>query len=119
MRLERISRPRKGNAQTFQFHKGAIRTLKCCILTLKSSPFQFHKGAIRTIKAHFGVTPPDKFQFHKGAIRTISSLVMRVLLIYFNSIKVRLEPAPFTPSTDDVGFQFHKGAIRTRCTLKK
>ena len=41
---------------------------------LSESQFQFHKGAIRTIKAHFGVTPADKFQFHKGAIRTTTSL---------------------------------------------
>ena len=75
--------------------------------------FQFHKGAIRTIKAHFGVTPSDKFQFHKGAIRTIYTKQDAVYYPYFNSIKVRLEHANGCEPTHKNVFQFHKGAIRT------
>ena len=34
--------------------------------------------------------------------------------MHFNSIKVRLEQNPFTPSLVLTQFQFHKGAIRTQ-----
>ena len=35
------------------------------------------------------------FQFHKGAIRTIMDFIYAMLLLHFNSIKVRLEPCSF------------------------
>ena len=36
-----------------------------------------------------------------------------MVLLYFNSIKVRLERASSMLSKDELLFQFHKGAIRT------
>ena len=40
---------------------------------------------------------------------------LRLRLIYFNSIKVRLEYGSFRKAIADlIGFQFHKGTIRTK-----
>ena len=54
----------------FQFHKGAIETLKSLPTLSRMKVFQFHKGAIETWRPHplhwFAV----RFQFHKGAIET-------------------------------------------------
>ena len=76
------------------------------------------------------------FQFHKGTIRTSFILLGPSLVMYFNSIKVQLEPVSVTlnweptsnfnsikvqlelrPSelsrSSQISFQFHKGTIRT------
>ena len=76
------------------------------------------------------------FQFHKGAIRTIMDFIYAMLLLHFNSIKVRLErrtSSRWATTTSyfnsikvrlehnraaiaedtHIEFQFHKGAIRT------
>ena len=59
-----------------------------------------------------------QFQFHKGAIRTLAtSISFRVSIIYFNSIKVRLEQARIFEACGVLLFQFHKGAIRTLMKL--
>ena len=56
----------------FQFHKGAIRTIKKSFQNRDfSTLFQFHKGAIRTEQAGLNPNLMMKFQFHKGAIRTL------------------------------------------------
>ena len=81
------------------------------------------------------------FQFHKGAIRTLLPVVPLVVLLYFNSIKVRLElliatilikslsdfnsikvrlePSCSTSHNVVARFQFHKGAIRTQVSTKE
>ena len=41
-----------------------------------------------------------------------------LMLFYFNSIKVRLEPALTSAAGGATGFQFHKGAIRTNKNVK-
>ena len=53
------------------------------------------------------------FQFHKGAIRTRISTSQKYEIVYFNSIKVRLEPLTYDVADASTAFQFHKGAIRT------
>ena len=53
------------------------------------------------------------FQFHKGAIRTVQNQQRNKTLIYFNSIKVRLERINPAFAYGNIAFQFHKGAIRT------
>ena len=76
--------------------------------------FQFHKGAIRTMPSTRYIWDANSFQFHKGAIRTQFDGVMQSLHQYFNSIKVRLEPVEdHTLYLQLALFQFHKGAIRT------
>ena len=119
---------------SFQFQKGAIRTclLQLVLLLLlhfnsikvrleptspfaneKVTTFQFHKGAIRTNNY---LVSDDKlyiFQFHKGAIRTVIKANIKSICIYFNSIKVRLEPLKRQEPLPVAVFQFHKGAIRT------
>ena len=55
--------------------------------------FQFHKGTIRTALCDACVGLVVKFQFHKGTIRTAEAIGVIDGYIYFNSIKVRLEPA--------------------------
>ena len=53
--------------------------------------FQFHKGAIRTTYFYHNFRMYIVFQFHKGAIRTVLDKLSIKPLLYFNSIKVRLE----------------------------
>ena len=53
--------------------------------------FQFHKGAIRTEYVPSGWTDDPIFQFHKGAIRTAALSDALYKQADFNSIKVRLE----------------------------
>ena len=48
VRLERSAASAKLLQLLFQFHKGAIRTLRFSNLPLDYFKFQFHKGAIRT-----------------------------------------------------------------------
>ena len=43
--------------------------------------FQFHKGAIRTMRFDFSKIDPRTFQFHKGAIRTIIALMIKWYLV--------------------------------------
>ena len=97
----------------FQFHKGAIRTYlrrngrkgKIYFNSIKvrlelgthqrCTPFrlfQFHKGAIRTCHQVARELSKEQFQFHKGAIRTQLPIHLTLLVLNFNSIKVRLEP---------------------------
>ena len=54
-----------------------------------------------------------KFQFHKGTIRTSMLLHSDFYLLYFNSIKVRLELNIISRKKSSRKFQFHKGTIRT------
>ena len=54
------------------------------------------------------------FQFHKGTIRTKNSPYLSIFRLYFNSIKVQLEPGSQSSYYNQMSFQFHKGTIRTR-----
>ena len=76
--------------------------------------FQFHKGAIRTLCTFPYFCLIRVFQFHKGAIRTEFLNLQQLKLTYFNSIKVRLEQnCTRIQILIIIIFQFHKGAIRT------
>ena len=76
----------------FQFHKGTIRTLSLEKLLLIMVVFQFHKGTIRTYRRGLNLDIKNIFQFHKGTIRTLTMMLIYLCFLYFNSIKVRLEP---------------------------
>ena len=54
-----------------------------------------------------------RFQFHKGTIRTVCKTTAPPSLLYFNSIKVRLELVKLLKHYLSRLFQFHKGTIRT------
>ena len=57
--------------QTFQFHKGAIKTQLLFTGSFTASQFQFHKGTIKTsIGIVYRYSVSDLFQFHKGTIKT-------------------------------------------------
>ena len=71
MRLERQKPIWLTGVIKFQFHKGAIRTLRKISQKALSMIFQFHKGAIRTEYFMFLPLNLISFQFHKGAIRTL------------------------------------------------
>ena len=117
----------------FQFHKGTIKpsgryrqlsgwrsfnSIKVR-LNLYAKPqrelvqeFQFHKGTIK---------PPDTrpffaiamtFQFHKGTIKPVVCKVLQMVLLCFNSIKVRLNHRSTWKCGRQVLFQFHKGTIK-------
>ena len=74
------------------FNSIKVRLEQCFSpLILKDSQFQFHKGAIRTVKAVTDKIFYEAFQFHKGAIRTFQVLLLLIRHFHFNSIKVRLE----------------------------
>ena len=113
MRLERASAVRGYHTPSFQFHKGAIRTINRLQIIFSVRVFQFHKGAIRTLISDH-LRPPFAY-FNSIKVRLelyLSWLLLK--LIYFNSIKVRLErKAKIIMMTGTPTFQFHKGAIRT------
>ena len=54
----------------FQFHKGAIETMRANTNLVRVQTFQFHKGAIETVSAVGNLFGGFFFQFHKGAIET-------------------------------------------------
>ena len=76
--------------------------------------FQFHKGTIKT--QYFGTdkTFVFEFQFHKGTIKTIKQNHLRLFILCFNSIKVRLKQVGSSIANAAQTFQFHKGTIKTR-----
>ena len=81
---------------------------------LRNNKFQFHKGTIRTRRRLREMPKWNKFQFHKGTIRTFSWWSKVFDVLYFNSIKVRLEhPLSLISPSISAIFQFHKGTIRT------
>ena len=53
------------------------------------------------------------FQFHKGTIKTCLLVANLLLILNFNSIKVRLKPCVFPLGRSATEFQFHKGTIKT------
>ena len=114
VRLEPISGVQSLNAFEFQFHKGTIRTAIDLVLLVFMMIFQFHKGTIRTKEVRRKTRRRRIFQFHKGTIRTLLPCRLMIIVVYFNSIKVRLEQQIPKATTLIVGFQFHKGTIRTR-----
>ena len=54
----------------FQFHKGTIKTSRCCFKTYSIKLFQFHKGTIKTDFLGTAIAALSRFQFHKGTIKT-------------------------------------------------
>ena len=76
----------------FQFHKGAIKTVRVSVIGLKLICFNSIKVRLRRYFLCLTSLTPIRFQFHKGAIKTKvdSDLFLDCLL-----------------------FQFHKGAIKT------
>ena len=116
----------------FQFHKGAIRTKRFWLVIITCSyfnsikvrlelinslmlqlfpKFQFHKGAIRTLRLRCCGQSRTPFQFHKGAIRTSILILWWMVVVHFNSIKVRLEL--YTPWGLPTAF-FHFNSIKVR-----
>ena len=93
MRLELKSGfPGRFMFNLFQFHKGAIRTLKasaplCCL----DMYFNSIKVRLELVLAVVITSPILIFQFHKGAIRTEPPRIEPAAETNFNSIKVRLE----------------------------
>ena len=99
--------------QSFQFHKGTIRTGQTLVVAHLTNVFQFHKGTIRTLVSSVLAPFLDLFQFHKGTIRTSYRVTIVAGDTNFNSIKVRLEHNEFSKRSVKSSFQFHKGTIRT------
>ena len=92
VRLERFTYPANSLSSLFQFHKGTIRTF--IMVLFLYSLFDFNSIKVRLEREPI----------------TIPCLPS----IYFNSIKVRLEPNSHGSKSKFLGFQFHKGTIRTR-----
>ena len=135
MRLELQLSLSKPADFSFQFHKGAIRTLLLLCYIFKNLYFNSIKVRLEltndfilpaqrdnfnSIKVrlepynHLASGYQTLFQFHKGAIRTGVAFEFDAPNTDFNSIKVRLERLSSASSTSGMNkFQFHKGAIRT------
>ena len=80
---------------------------------VRSAVFQFHKGTIKPVFR--GRTRYDEktFQFHKGTIKPFLQILLLKTLLYFNSIKVRLNLLKTSlPRVLLFPFQFHKGTIK-------
>ena len=77
-------------SNSFQFHKGAIRTV---LEVLYDVAFLYFNSIKVRLEPTGNTDEVDKltFQFHKGAIRTDILYRLHSPLCYFNSIKVRLE----------------------------
>ena len=75
--------------------------------------FQFHKGAIRTICLSSLVFLVVYFNSIKVRLELVRGFLTLYTRSYFNSIKVRLEPLSTCKTSVGWWFQFHKGAIRT------
>ena len=80
----------KAILNSFQFHKGTIETSHRLVHRLYVRLFQFHKGTIETGIHLYPYQKDQGFQFHKGTIETFSTRFILVVLLHFNSIKVRL-----------------------------
>ena len=117
VRLERIGSAISAGANLlFQFHKGTIRTVTLDSTSGIRSNFNsikvrlersnrwvvaYFRSDFNSIKVRLELTLlnlliflQSKFQFHKGTIRTSFAIakMSSLVFIYFNSIKVRLEP---------------------------
>ena len=76
---------------SFQFHKGTIKTDSPLSRSLVIGQFQFHKGTIKTVRWPGLTSSRIGFQFHKGTIKTHRKIAPTSFLRYFNSIKVQLK----------------------------
>ena len=95
----------------FQFHKGTIKPKNSTKVLIQYShfnsinvrlnlgqhcrrtvvhTFQFHKGTIKPCLKPLSLSYDTLFQFHKGTIKPVILLLLLLHLLYFNSIKVRL-----------------------------
>ena len=90
MRLEPASLSSASSVSTFQFHKGAIRTIYLVLLILPVANFNSIKVRLER-EMGIGISNDLLFQFHKGAIRTLRLATKLTECYNFNSIKVRLE----------------------------
>ena len=84
-------------------------------MTICRCPPYFNSIKVQLELDYFtGVLPTSQlFQFHKGTIRTFVPPLLALLDLYFNSIKVQLEPISEQSIHCNTEFQFHKGTIRT------
>ena len=106
--------------ELFHFNSIKVRLKQQPVVSdLQGRSFQFHKGTIKTIHVTDTTYIKHKFQFHKGTIKTFLVLEVLLVVVYFNSIKVRLKH--FIPQRLKYRpkFQFHKGTIKTCCTYYK
>ena len=98
---------------TFQFHKGAIRTVVKAEVRLVSSYFnsikvRLEQNQVRGLSAYV-----LDFNSIKVRLELNKNVTYQDNQIDFNSIKVRLEPSTLAYHISTAPFQFHKGAIRT------
>ncbi len=76
--------------------------------------FQFHKGAIKTLRDRATSIRYGCFNSIKVRLKRFLNFESLWLLTRFNSIKVRLKLVGVAFYLVEKQFQFHKGAIKTR-----
>ena len=116
VRLEQdILKPLQEGFIYFNSIKVRLELISCQICRGFAS-FQFHKGAIRTLAGDFVWPMYENFNSIKVRLELLLLLLLMKRLLHFNSIKVRLEPGSVPSTSMSNSFQFHKGAIRTLCS---
>ena len=83
----------------------------------ENTKFQFHYGAINSLKRYKISTTETVFQFHYGAINRTDAIIDTVVELHFNSTMVRLIVPTSTCVTPISLFQFHYGAINSGNTF--
>ena len=64
----------RDSGETFQFHKGTIRTSDITFKRFLETYFNSIKVRLEHNYGGYGIVVNDEFQFHKGTIRTNSYL---------------------------------------------
>ena len=113
MRLERWVAGCFFFTRRFQFHKGAIRTVRIAAAEFRLRHFNSIKVRLELLLVVYMVTVFLDFNSIKVRLEPHRIFLCALSSSYFNSIKVRLERMPITCSLKALLFQFHKGAIRT------
>ena len=97
----------------FQFHKGAIRTIRWKHSSLLQLYFNSIKVRLERSIRYCPYVYRVNFNSIKVRLEHWATCRTRTCDPYFNSIKVRLEHTYPIESELILKFQFHKGAIRT------
>ena len=113
VRLERYFQA-LGNLRQSHFNSIKVRLEHLFVDCLQlHQSFQFHKGAIRTLLSTQKFLSKTYFNSIKVRLELLSPMIERSRVADFNSIKVRLELFSRSGMPTQHLFQFHKGAIRT------
>ena len=99
--------------QNFNSIKVRLKPQMKCLMG-SCETFQFHKGTIKTNVCVFDGTASLHFNSIKVRLKHDDTSVVFLYSHHFNSIKVRLKHFMGMSKENPLKFQFHKGTIKTR-----